>query len=69
MMTCALCRQKVPITRSLCESCKKIKAFVSIWGLDTILSWIYRYTNEAAVYGRQPPNEQPQTQLYPYKTL
>lgn len=65
MMTCALCRQKIPITRRLCDKCKKIKAFVSIWGLETILSWMYRFTNEASTYGRQPPNNP----NYLYKTL
>lgn len=53
-MACCICRKNTPLSVHLCENCEKIRTFVDIWGIDTVLCWIYRYTNEAEMYGRIP---------------
>ncbi len=44
MKNCPLCKKKISITSSLCSSCKIIKSFITIRGVDVILNFIQNYT-------------------------
>ena len=52
-MKCVICDRIN--TNNLCNKCLKIKNYVSMWGIEPLLSWIYRENKINLVYARLPP--------------
>ena len=52
MVSCCICGEESLL--NLCEQCDKIRVFVDIWGINTVLCWINRYIIEAKLYRRKP---------------